>query len=375
MAALDRLQRRGSGLSGVIEPSGSVSRIFLSHQVISDCLRIFSFESLGIWQENRKQITYGGVDQWVLRIADVLILWPFFGQEGYPMRLTFRLRSLLFLVVASSFHSAFPQSASVTQVVTQAVPTEILSVVPAGNNGSVQFHVQILGAPAGVPTGSITYTLSPSDASKAPTTTVLSLKNGEAQWETSAPSGNYTISATYSGDTNYQPTSSASTGSGQSLPADFDFVTSTIVLKQGKSWSGAIQMIPINGFAKTVSFVCSAPAALSCNLGTASYTFAQPNGAPSPNTIPLTIITYSGEFITSAFLLLPVLTLGRQRGMRVRLGVIGAVALFFSLALFGCGESNRAGWQPITPKGKYRVLITGTAAGVQHSKELTVIVD
>jgi hypothetical protein len=217
--------------------------------------------------------------------------------------------------------------------------------------------------------------LSPSDASQIPSTVVLSLQNGEALWETSAPSGSYTIAATYSGDTNYRATNATSTGTGQPLPPDFDFITSTIVIKQGKTWSGAIQVVPINGFAKTVNFVCSAPVALSCNLGASSYTFAQPNGTSSSNAIPLTIVTYSGEFVASSFLLLPLVALQQHRSVRIRIGFIGVLSLFCVLSLIGCGDSSRTGWQPITPKGKYRVLITGTAAGVEHIKELTVIVD
>jgi hypothetical protein len=214
--------------------------------------------------------------------------------------------------------------------------------------------------------------LLPSDTSEASATIVLPLQNGEALWEIPAPTRSYTISATYSGDVNYRATSAASTGSGRSLPADFDFITSTIVLKQGQTWAGGIRVVPINGFAKTVTFACSAPAALSCNLATKAYTFTQTGAAASSNNLSLTIVTYAGEFVAGSFLLLPFLNLGQGRRTRIWLSISTCLAL---LALFGCGTSSQLGWQPITPKGKYQVLITGTAAGIEHSKELTVVVE
>jgi hypothetical protein len=299
----------------------------------------------------------------------------FFSSKGDPMRLNVKFRSMLFIAVIFSLHSAFPQSAILTQLVTQAVPTETLSVNPTGNGVSVQFRVKISGTPAGVPTGSIIYKLIPSDVSKTPSTMIVPLQNGETLWETPTPYRNYTITAKYSGDTNYQATNATSTETGRPLPPDFDFMLPTIVLKQGKTWSGTVQLVPINGFAKTVSFVCSAPMALSCDLGANSYTFAQPNGTSLSNAISLTIVTYSGEFVASSFLLLPLLTIQKQRSVRIRIGIIGVMSLFCLLSLSGCGDSSHAGWQPITPKGKYQVLITGTAAGIEHIKELTVIVE
>lgn len=291
------------------------------------------------------------------------------------MRFNVKFRSALFIGVIFLHHFAIPQSARFTQLVTQAMPAETVSVIPTGNGLSAQFRVKVTGTPGGVPTGLITYRLSPSDVSKPPIVMIVPLQNGETTWEASTPAQNYTIAAIYSGDANYLATNATLTGAGRSLPPDFDFITPTIVLKQGKIWSGAIQMVPINGFAKTVSFVCSAPTGLTCNLGANSYTFAKPSGTSSSNAITLTIATYSGEFVASSILLLPLLAMRRQIRARLRIELVGVVTLLCFLSLSGCGDSSQASWQPITPKGKYQVEITGSAAGVKHAKELTVIVE
>jgi hypothetical protein len=250
-----------------------------------------------------------------------------------------------------------------------------LSVIPAGNGVSVQFRVRVSGIPANVPTGSITFKLTPSDLSKTPSTLIMPLQNGETLWETPAPSEDYAISARYSGDANYQATDAISSGKGKSLPPDFDFATSTIVLKQGQTWSGRVQVIPINGFAKSISFVCTAPPALSCNLGTNTYNVAQPSGTSSANGIPLNIVTYSGEFVASSFFLLPILSMRQRKTARSRIALAAILSLACFLPLLGCVDNSRVGWQPITPKGKYQVQITGSASGVEHVKELTVIVE
>jgi hypothetical protein len=197
------------------------------------------------------------------------------------MKINSASRILVALTLLLAFHAAWAEPVRYTQVVLQATPTETLTVNPTTVNAgaSVRFDVNVSGVPAAAPTGSISYTLSPSDGS-TPVTSVVALSAGAASWATVPPIGNYTVSAVYSGDTNYRAQSASATGN--ILSPDFDFTVSTVTIKQGETWTGNVTVVPINGFTGAVIFSCAAPSSLSCSFPTATYSFAQPAAVSNP---------------------------------------------------------------------------------------------
>jgi hypothetical protein len=282
--------------------------------------------------------------------------------------------SIIMLTLVVPFLPASAQSVKLTQIVLQATPTETLAATSttASSGTSVRFDVELSGVQAVFPTGSITYTLTPANGS--PLTSLVPVSSGAASWVTVPPAGSYTISAVYSGDGNYRGTSASSAGMATEQPPDFDFGISTLRLKQGQTWTGNMQVTPISGFAQTVMFSCSAPAALGCSFPTKNYSLSQSNTSNLTAGIPLTITAYPGQFTSASLLLLPLVFFTRHR-RKSRMSTVGALVGIGFLTLCGCGTSGNAGWQSITPKGTYQATITGVSGNLQHTKELTVIVE
>jgi hypothetical protein len=282
--------------------------------------------------------------------------------------------SRILAAVASllAFHAAWSEPVKFTQVVLQATPTETLTVNPTTVDlgTSVRFDVNVTGVIKAVPTGSINYTLTPSDGS-TPVTTVVTLNGGAASWSAIPPVGNYTVVAVYSGDTNYR--SQTASGAGNVLFPDFDFTVTTITVKQGETWSGMVQATPINGFTGSVLFTCAAPASLGCSFPSTSVSLAQPVAATTLPGAPLSVTAYGGQFIAASLLLFGV-TFRSPRSRRIRMwtGLVAAALCLF--AITGCGTGGQAGWKPITPKGTYQATVTGVSGSLIHSKQVTIIV-
>ncbi len=291
------------------------------------------------------------------------------------MKIKSTFRILASLALLQAFHATWAQPAKLAQIVLQATPVVTLTVTPTtvGSGSSARFDVNISGVPAAIPTGSISYLIKPTSGS-ASLTSVVSVFDGAASWTTSPPTGDYTISAVYSGDTNYRAQSASSTGTVTAPPPDFEFSVSPLTIRQGQTWTGIVQVNPINGFAQTVTFACVAPLALGCSFPTTSYSFAQPNASSSKTGIPLTVTAYPGQFTSASLLMFTFLSCSRKwRKLRMWICIaLGSVGL---LAIAGCGTSGNAGWQPITPKGKYQATITGVSGSLIHTKQLTIIVE
>jgi predicted outer membrane repeat protein len=125
----------------------------------------------------------------------------------------------LFPLLALS--SAFPmQQAGLTQVVRPTAPAETLTISQpiAVVDSSVQFVARVTGV-AGVPgiaqpTGMVSFTLTPSDGSTS-LTTAIPLVNGVSTWTTVVAQHviGYTVTAVYSGDTNYVSQTASAAGS------------------------------------------------------------------------------------------------------------------------------------------------------------------
>jgi Bacterial Ig-like domain (group 3) len=300
------------------------------------------------------------------------------------MKMKAALRFLAAISLSLAFNTAWSQPVKYTQTVLPATPIERLAVSqPSVNSGmSVRFDVQLVGAGAVAPTGSIAFTLTPSDGSQ-PLTGLANVASGVASWSSVPPIGTYTISAAYSGDSNYlRQTATGNgmvlapdSGSGTVLVPDFVFTVSAMTIKQGQTLTSNIAVTPINGFAGTVRFTCSAPTSLGCSFPSESQAVSLNGrgaaGGPSPQ---LTITAYPGQFAAiSALFMVGFAFNSRRKRMR---GAGIATACLGLLLLTGCGTTgSQSGWKPITPKGTYKVTITGVSGAIQHSKQVTITVE
>jgi photosystem II stability/assembly factor-like uncharacterized protein len=93
-----------------------------------------------------------------------------------------------------------PASGSLRVTVDKAAPTLVItpSANPAPAPGSVTYQVSVVGVAGFTPTGSVTVTAGALNCS------ITSLVSGAGQCSITEPAGNYTIRASYSGDTNYK---------------------------------------------------------------------------------------------------------------------------------------------------------------------------
>jgi uncharacterized membrane protein YeiH len=86
----------------------------------------------------------------------------------------------------------------------------------------------------------------------------------------------------------------------------------------------------------------------------------------------LSVTAYGGQFIAASLLLFGFSFRSPRRRLRQWTGLVAAGLCLF--AITGCGTGGQAGWKPITPKGTYQATITGTSGSLQHSKQITIIV-
>jgi Bacterial Ig-like domain (group 3) len=285
------------------------------------------------------------------------------------MKIKSTSRILAAVALLLAFHAAWSEPVRFTQVVLQATPVETLTVNPTTVNvgTSVRFDVNVTGVTKAIPTGSITYTLTPSDGS-TPLTTVVALNAGTASWFAAPPVGNYTVVAVYSGDTNYR--SQSASGAGTVLFPDFDFTVTIITVKQGETWTGMVKLIPINGFNGSVVFSCVASSSLGCSFPSTSVSLGQPAAGDTNLGMQLSVTAYGGQFIAASLLMFGFTFRSPRRRLRQWTGLITAGFCLF--AITGCGTSGQAGWKPITPKGSYQATITGVSGNLHHSKQVTI---
>jgi hypothetical protein len=160
-------------------------------------------------------------------------------------------------------------SVSYRQVVEKANTTTLVSssANPSPNNSAVAFTAHVGGVPAGMPTGSIVFSAT-EESSQIATATLPLNASGNATWTISLPSGQYGITALYSGDTDYLSSVSATLSQIVEGPPDFTIsLPSTMTVVQGASGAASVSVTPLNGFAGTIQLQCSGvPNQSSCNF-------------------------------------------------------------------------------------------------------------
>lgn len=250
------------------------------------------------------------------------------------------------------------------------------------------------------PTGSVTFLDGNNVLGDAP------LSSGTAAFATATlTAGNHTLSAAYSGDSNFQPhrgkSMNQSVNPGQDFSISAPSTTDPAVISAGQSTNATITAASLSGFAGSVTLTCSVSPAPSraptCSLNPASIS---PSAAGATSTLTvnttgaialLTPPVLRHDLRPLFALLLPVsgcafLGIGlanggvrRSRLLGFLLGGLLAASLTFQVACAGGTSSKRGGGgSPNTPAGSYTVTVTGTSGSgmdiLSHETTLTITV-
>jgi len=255
---------------------------------------------------------------------------------------------------------------------------------PSAPGGSITFYSN---------NGTSTTTLATVNVSNLGTTTAPVY--GASYTYTFSTVGNYSISATYSGDTYFKTSSTKSSAAvSTSLPT---FTTSLLSYQQNNVAPGQTALYSFNiaqtVYSGTISFACSnLPANSSCSFSPATVVAT---GCTTTSTVALSILTQQqttvqpGGFgggrgrwqIFSAF---TALTLALMVGIRRRRIPMRYGQLWMALALLvaasgvmACGKAVGSTLQPGTPAGTYsNIVVTATGStGTTTTIPITLIVN
>ena len=269
--------------------------------------------------------------------------------------------------------------------VTQAGTTTTVTTSNSGVdlNGNVTLTATVVSATSGTPTGSVTF-YAGTEVIGTPTLTngVASITNPSI----TQIGGSYSITATYSGSTDFATSTSPAVTETVALPVvGATLSVSSLNVTSGSSGMVTLTLAAQGGYVGTATLSCAnLPADMSCSFNPATATFT------STSTTATTVLTIStdGSSSTSALL-------GKQPGRRSGLTAMPALCLLLPGALLGLlGLSSRRmrAWQrrmmvlmmivsglagtavlggcggssaPGTPAGTYTINVEITAGTVQ----------
>lgn len=240
------------------------------------------------------------------------------------------------------------------------------SLNPSTAGQSVTFTTLVTGVYGDTATGTVTFSNG---------TTVLgsaSLTGNSASFTSSSlGAGTYDITAIYSGDSNFQSSTSdavkqivnAALGSNFSLTS----TAGTLKLQPGGQGTVTVTVTPTNGFSSAVTFACSGlPAGASCAFSPATVT---PAGGAAATTLTITTGSASaaahpnsGGFLPEATVALALCLIGWKR----RRNFLSLSVLFVAgvLLFSGCGGSAS---NPTPTPVTSTVTVTATSGSIQQT--------
>jgi pro-kumamolisin-like protein/Big-like domain-containing protein len=205
--------------------------------------------------------------------------------------------------------------------------------------------------------------------------------------DTALANGQYTLTATYAGDTNYTGSSAAPT----TIKVQPDFVLSSSGNAIGVSAGGAGSLVLTiganDGFTGTVQFSCSGLPA------EATYTF-NPTTIAGSGTTTLTVSTMAAHQVamlkhgngfrpwsgTLALMLAGLCLLGYPRRWHRQNQSLALLVFALLLTVAGCGGGGGGGgsrtphMDPGTPTGSYKVTVTASSGSLSHNVAFTLFV-
>lgn len=250
-------------------------------------------------------------------------------------------------------------------------------------------------------TGSVTFT------SGGSTLATVSLSNGTSSNganqaiatfdATQLPPGQYSVVASYQGDTNYSASNSSPIA--LNLAADFALAnrgasSQTVAAGSTAQYINDLAVTPFFGFSSTVSVSCttSAPEA-NCSATPSSYALGSGAGVGtvSVTTAPHAMAKISWPASRSSYqpilagvmsmfvlTLVPVPVRGRRPRFRSTFLPLFLLTMLLGIGLVGCGGGttggNSSGGQAGTPAGTYTVTVTGVSGTVSHTTNFTLVV-
>lgn len=202
--------------------------------------------------------------------------------------------------------------------------------------------------------------------------------------------GSHSLTASYSGDSNFRPSVSSSAIVAVTPPTtgggDFSFIatgTSTQTVVAGGTTNFIFSVQPQSGLASQISLAVSGLP----NLATASFNPAYVPPGSNITTVTLSIGTLKSAKleqrstpIAFAALFSPLLFLAIPGSRRRRTGILLATLLMSMLPLLsGCGDRIYTGSAATQTSKTYTLTITGTATGnagvaLQHATTVTLTV-
>jgi hypothetical protein len=303
--------------------------------------------------------------------------------------------------VAYSGDTNFAASTSAAPSVTVSAPAKIATTtsvrasatqLTAGQNVTFTAGVAPQSG-TGVPSGSIIFL----DGQTQLGTVTL---NGGAASVSSAnlAAGTHTITAAYSGDSNYAVSTSSALTVTVTAAAQADYSltmsSSSLTLAQGSSGSLTLTVTPKNGFKQAVGFACSGlpnggdctfnPQTVNPTAGAVSATLTVQLGAASGITVPPSALPPGSRTAALYILFLAILgilgTAGVKRSvareMKLARAVLASTAFAALLATASCaGYSGQKTGQPTAQPTSY--VITVTASGTNaptHTQQFTLTV-
>jgi hypothetical protein len=278
-------------------------------------------------------------------------------------------------------------------VVTVTGPATQPVHVPLGQAGSVAVTVSSTYTTIAVPSGTLSYSLlDSSNASVASGS--LTLTGGATSSTATVPlassmlAGNYTVSVTYDGDSNYAAGSTATT-----IPVavdEFSLSTATgsstsATVSPGGTASYSLAVSPSNGttFPATVTFSVTglptgalatfSPQTIAAGAGTTDVGLAVQVPTQTASLRPSHPLAFKWATILMGVLVLPFGKIRRATGKFGRTAIL--ILLTFAatslIGLTGCGGSSST---PVRQPTAYTLTVTATSSALSHSTTLTLTV-
>ena len=285
-----------------------------------------------------------------------------------------------------SFSSSTSSPASFT--ITQAATTTSVSSQPATQGVTLVASVNAAGY-GNPPTGMVTFSSGGALLGSA-TVSGANIQNGMAQATatfpaTQLPSGQSTITATYSGDVNYVASTSAPTMVNQQADFALSPNPSTVgIAVPGASANVVLTVAAFDAFSGTINFSpasCSGlPQESACSFSPASVSgsgttrLTVTTTGPHPLAVKGTMSSRSfrGNWIGVGVLLPGILLIGGIAKRRSWAPLLGFLVVTLLLAMPGCGGGGSTGGggggtDPGTPAGTYMITVTAASGSLTHT--------